>query len=212
MLAEMSQDPGGNKLQAQPELFPAAFADAWSFVDSTWRIHELLDRPSIHFATAGSGPTVRALNFKKSVRHFQGARNGMQHLDTKGVKMAEAGFPVWGSLHWVALLEADGSRGLVCTMISGPSLDGTYHMINPTIHEIRGPIDLIELRAFGQVIEISKTYELVIQLAREFEAALEPQFGSHPTSPSDILLSIEFDAPPSADTLYDAVAKNSNVP
>ena len=121
--------------------FAGPFLDAWSIVDSVHRLRELLEQlPG--FARAKS-PSYQV--FVRKTADVEDFRNTIQHLRTELPQYAQNGWPVWGVLDWVAVV--DEAEGLLrmCAIVAGRILSGECFLCNPLGKAIEQPVDHVTL-------------------------------------------------------------------
>jgi hypothetical protein len=158
-----------------------AFADAWSMVDATWQVHELLCRPAITVQSASADkPAVQVSAFKKAVKHLQSVRNKGQHRDVHGPNAVEAGIPVWGTLRWSRVDDGSPQAFKTCVLTVDSTNSSTHDFINPLGKPIIGPIDRVQLCAFGETVDLSEIVVKLQEHANEWDAVLAPQFKNCP--------------------------------
>jgi hypothetical protein len=82
-----------------------AIADAWTLIDSTHRLRELLSQvPRLKKST----PELQV--FLRSTASAEGLRHFYQHFRTEIDQFVSAGAPLWGSLSWIHTDPANGEN------------------------------------------------------------------------------------------------------
>ncbi len=182
--------------QAIPQaMFPAMFLDAFSIVDSINRLRVLLtDMPELR-----REPHIRA--FLGKTRGFQELRHGVQHLDDRIRELVVQGQPAWGSLSWFCLFDPSQRVGWCHALWPGTMIATEQRLVNPLGHNIRLPVDLIEVAAFGLSVSLSDGIAAVERVARVVEEAIRTRYGTASHSGSDVWLSLEvaFDVEPASE-------------
>lgn len=170
----------------------SSFLDAWSMVDSIHRLRELLEQmPGLR--KKSQSPLYRRFRHETAV--VKDIRNTVQHLRGEIHEMATNGWPVWGTLDWLALLDADAGRCRCCTMTSGRIVSGTRHIINPCGKTIHGQIDFVTLQCKLHRLDLSETIRLTERVIRPLEKSLLKQFDGLPTSGSEIVVCVDMAVP-----------------
>ena len=115
------------------------FLDAWSIVDCCKRLRALVEQ------TPGLKKTPAVKSFLKATEAITALRNYYQHLETEAVDIATTGWPIWGALSWMKVLEAasEGKGRLLSTrtVIPGRLASVAIPMVNPLGKEIAKPVD-----------------------------------------------------------------------
>jgi hypothetical protein len=155
---------------------PAAFGDAWMFVDSAHRLGDLLGRGMGQFKTPEQS---------RLAREFQGVgkvafdlRDAVQHVADEARGLAGSGVPVWGALSWAVLVQTEPPLIRTCSLWAGgggPTVE--HRLVNPLGLPFQARVDHINLEAFGMRASLSDVHAAMSSFARELENALNLRFG-----------------------------------
>lgn len=175
-----------------PIAVTSSFLDSWSMVDSIHRLRELLEQmPGLKKRSQSS----LYRRFRQETAVVKDIRNTVQHLRGEIHEMANNGWPVWGTLAWLALLDPDAGRCRCCTMTSGRTMSGTQMIVNPCGKAIHGRIDLVTLQCKSHRLDLSETIRLTEQVIRLLEKPLLEQFDGLPTCGSEIVAHVDMVVP-----------------
>jgi hypothetical protein len=127
--------------------------------------------------------------FRESIAQIKPLRDTFQHLDDHIARNGVWDKLVWGHLTWYVVRPELGQVD-VCTLVAGtmPRSDMTFDPVDIRGGVFRRPLDRVSLTAFGVHVELGPIHEAIINLVREFEAILEPQFEGQPREPSGVLV------------------------
>jgi hypothetical protein len=175
-----------------PSLFTAALSDAWTIIDSTHRLRELVwDMPGIT-KKKRSAPLRK---FYRSTENIDQLRNKVQHLKGEIRTVADTDQPVWGVLSWFSHFEEQPDIVRRCQLAAGtlfPSAGPAFKLEGVSLAP---PVDRFELTAHGIRVSLTDTYEAVERVARSIEEALGEGLKALPqeaeSSGSDLLACIE---------------------
>jgi len=157
--------------------YTAALSDAWTIIDSTHRLRELIwDMPRL----AKKQRSVELRKFRGSTASIEPLRHKVQHLKGEIRALAGTGQPVWGILSWVSLFEDQPDIVRICRLAAGTL---SPYFGPPTKLEaiwLTPPVDRLELTAHGISVSLTDTYKAVEQVARALEEALQEAFKTLP--------------------------------
>jgi hypothetical protein len=129
------------------------FLDAWSVIDCSKRLRALVDQ------ALGLKKTPAVKSFLKATEAIAAFRNYYQHLETEAVGIATTGWPIWGALSWVKILEpaTEGNGRLLSTrtVIPGRLASVAIPMMNPLGKDIASPTDHFVLSIADATINLS---------------------------------------------------------
>ncbi len=197
------------KEQPPPDIFTSAFLDAWSLVDSAYRLLVL------HRNMRGIKNTPAVTVIRDGLAPAEDLRHSIQHLNKQISAYSEAGYPTWGSLSWVASPELSFSKFRVGVMVAGSlgggelTLSGDRETVRvpgmvdqPIVDPLGGrklsfsqdlPVDLVELTAYQKTISLSETFEWMARSGRGIEQALlQPPWAGASSSHADLLLRVTY--------------------
>lgn len=144
--------------------------DAWSLIDITNRLRVLVRRTPGLKHNAPVELFLRATEDVEKLRHF------VQHLDGEVMRLAETGWPIWGSLSWIWASPEMQKKGEVAVAIIIPgrlAKSKGYPMVNPLGKRIHGPVDHICLSAADITVNLSEITRTSILFRNRLKAALE---------------------------------------
>ena len=175
-----------------PNSYTAALSDAWTMIDSTYRLRELIwDMPGL----AKKQRSVELRKFRGSTTSIEDLRHKVQHLKGEIRALAGTDQPVWGILSWVSLFEEQPDIVRHCRLAAGTL---SPYFGPPTKLEkmlLTPPVDRLELTAHQISVSLTDTYKAVERVARALEEALQEAFKTLPkeTQPAggDILACLE---------------------
>ncbi|NUN51830.1 MAG: hypothetical protein HUU06_03445 [Planctomycetaceae bacterium] len=183
LLEVTSLEKGGEK---KHEATALAFVDAWTILDSCNRLGNLVR----------STPKWKKVKELRTLSDCLGPvvvmRNGFQHLNEEVPKLASAGLPAWGALHWSTPSKDPSARG-----------NATHHTLFPGAPPTGKPVVRfgrprvsdesiwgVSLQAFGQGVNFGTLMGRVEAVARHFETSLSTQFKGLPSLGSGYHFSI----------------------
>jgi hypothetical protein len=146
------------------------FLDAWSVVDSAKRLRASVDQlPNLK-----KTPAIKSfLNKSSGVVAF---RNYHQHLESQAVSVARTGWPIWGALAWLELLEpaSEGKGRLVSTQSISAGRFGSHTapLVNPLGKMILAPTDHFLLTVADGSVNLSELLETIRIFSIRFDQAL----------------------------------------
>jgi hypothetical protein len=164
----------------------SATVDAWSVVDSLYRLRVMLKHmPGLKQKGINVQLYYRATTDVEVLRHY------VQHLNEKICDLVHTESPVWGKLQWLALL--DRTKGIIriCTIVSGSFVLGYHPLQNPIGKDFRANVDHIILTAGSGSANISDAMEYLETLVRGFEKELEANFQGQSYRASDMLFTVD---------------------
>jgi hypothetical protein len=172
-------------------LVASAFHNAWSVVDSLYRLYQLLHD------VRGLKRTPPLEVFLRALEDIEDFRHGVQHLDDRISACAEASIPLWGTLRWFYTPGDPNKGGIAITLVSGSVRSGNNHVLNPLGRSYFIPIGLVTLDAFGKSVELSDLIERTRRIAEGLDRGLRTSVGTLPQGGADLLIgvSMAFDAP-----------------
>jgi hypothetical protein len=157
--------------------YTAALSDAWTIIDSTHRLRELIwDMPG--FAKKQRSVELRV--FTGNTASIEPLRNKVQHLKGEIRALADTDQPVWGILSWVSFFEEQPDIVRYCRLAAGTL--SPYFGLPSKLEEMRltPPVDRLELSAHGITVSLTDTYKAVERVARALEEALQEAFKTLP--------------------------------
>lgn len=178
-----------NKSPFPDNMYPHAFADAWSIIDTLVRLTNLVKR----LPKGERHPAVRS--FLSETYTAEQLRHAYQHLEKEIKELAAQNLPVWGTLHWDTPIAGTESYRLHTL------LPGTIQSQNIPFKDDKAPMRSVVLRAYGHVFDILAAMRSVERLARSLEASLAPQFRGQPGSMTDIYVSVDWTPHPPESTV-----------
>ena len=174
--------------------FPLVFKEAWSQIDTTNRLVNLL---KAIYHQDKDFPNHPDLLFLSQTRQF---RNSFQHLDERIDEiLLKLNAPVWGNISWLKII--DENNVLSCILSAGhPRKDFNSRVINPVGLEVIPPIDKITVEAIQNNsndpvirIELSELFRRTTTIISKLEKTLEEKlipYISNGTLPQDILIAL----------------------
>lgn len=145
------------------------FLYAWGFVDSVDRLRDLLEK--------GLGSLSDETD--AVLRPCRTLRNHVQHLRQRLLDPAQEQMVEWGTISWFAMNE-DGSGGTIHALVpGGMAARPDIRMVSPLGRHIHGPVDMVELSAFGDTLSLSDIHRHLLVLADRLGEGLAPQFEGH---------------------------------
>ncbi len=181
------------------DIHAAALADAWTFVDATWRLKRFLIDGRIPRQPGApdperdaSAPVLALKPLRDGLLGVKALRDGYQHLDNQAARLTANGLTVWGYLNWVAE-DLDAKSLHTCALVSGMvgAGESDFQLVNPAGMPFERPIDHITLRAFGSESNLSALYRCVVGTIRSLEDAIRPQFIGRPHGAAGIFVSVK---------------------
>lgn len=169
-------------------IFVSAIHDAWSLIDSVYRLRGLLQRcPGI------KKKSPEMILFDKNTRDVEPFRHFFQHLNTQINELIKLNLPVWGVITWIAVLDPLSNSAYSCAIIAGTIFNNQCsQIINPAGKSFGIPIDLITLTAGGHSLCLSKIFDEINKLTKSLENELTKHFKELSCAGADLLLFVEF--------------------
>lgn len=149
-------------------VFPGAFVDAWTFVDTVNRLRDLVRQ----FPRMRNSTGLRL--FFDRTSSIEVMRDVLQHLNNEIAGLAERNESVWGQLGWVATIDPVIASSKLCFLVGGQVTPGTHPFINPLGKPLRYPIDHVQLTLGSQCVEFTRVYESL----QKFVEAVEPSLSA----------------------------------
>ena len=106
--------------------------------------------------------------------------------------MAIDGWPVWGALDWVAVIDSDAGVVRSCVIVAGRTVSGRYHVCNPLGKAIVSPVDHITLHCKNEAVSLSDTMKSVKAVVAPLEKSLGRQFKDLPSTGADVFVCVDF--------------------
>jgi hypothetical protein len=118
-------------------LLDLLFLDAWSVVDCVKRLRALVGQ------TPGLKKTHAVELFTRAVEPVVDFRNYHQHLEGEPSGVAATGWPIWGTLAWIAVGAAADEKRLLKSVVAIPGRLASVAVpaLNPLGKEIVPPTD-----------------------------------------------------------------------
>ena len=167
-----------------------ALLDAWSIVNSTYRLRNLFKQMPYVKQKAS-----KLAIFYRQTKSAEELRHGIQHLNHEIDKLVADALPAWGVLNWVAVLEPDNENILTCSLIPGTVFQRSTPMFNPVGREIRPPIDFITLETEHSLC-LSDVMQHVSEVVSSLQRELEEQTKGLPNAASDLFLCLVLENKP----------------
>jgi len=164
----------------------SAMLDAWTVVDSTHRLRELLMQfPDVKQRLAHLQVFYRRT---ASVERF---RNLIQHLRRKIDALALNGLPVWGSLTWRLRTDPTTSEETSFGICPGTFFDGAKVFLSEFGERMEKPIGMVCLNIGNASLDLGALVESATPIITYFERTLAEQFRDEPLNGADLLLKIK---------------------
>ncbi|MBM3317255.1 hypothetical protein FJY69_04385 [candidate division WOR-3 bacterium] len=159
--------------------------DAWAIVDAVHRLRLLLDHtPGLKKSDSSYKLFIRKT---KAATQFRGT---IQHLNEWLQNMAANGWPVWGTIAWVAVADPQTRILHSCVLVSGRVQPGTRDMINPAGKTVVRHVDHVTLHCRDQEICLTDMRNEVETIVRAIEPSLAEHTENHPTLAADIFVRV----------------------
>ncbi|MFC1902479.1 hypothetical protein ACFLX4_00205 [Chloroflexota bacterium] len=185
LTSKHDQDKGA-KIENIGQIILAAMLNAWSVIDSTYRLRGLLEQiPRIKH---NSPPLIL---FRQKTQNVETPRHIIQHLNTEINNIVIKNLTVLGVLSWVAWLKQEEKWCYTCSIAAGSLFERTDPFINPAGKSIRPPIDLITLDA-GYPLNLSSMMVEISKVTHWLEEELKKHFGTLPQAGADVFYSAEY--------------------
>jgi hypothetical protein len=164
----------------------SAVLDAWSIVDSLYRLRGLLDQAP---GFKKKSPALRVV--KQNTEATEQLRHAVQHLNQHINRLVSLDLPVWGELSWF-VISPDCRSGFSCWLRTGTIFKSMGQpIVNPVGKTIDPPVDLVTLAAHEHSICLSNAMRVVERLTKSIEDQLKEQFSDRPQAGADLLLCAE---------------------
>lgn len=158
----------------------AAMLDAWSVIDSLYRLRKLVQRMP---RWRRKSPSKEI--FLRKTTSAEELRNSIQHLDTEAESLLSSGRPPFGALTWISPCEGSGERMYVQTFVPGQLEGANPGSLVTTPERAPTTTDQIELWASDHRANISDAYRAVEKLILALEKSLRRQISQLDVGPSD---------------------------
>lgn len=164
----------------------SALQEAWSIVDSTFRLKCLLE------ATPHLKKNMPDLQlFFRKTSAVTKLRNIIQHLNTEMKSLIQGNHPAWGVLCWTNITDAENFISDSFTYVPGTMFDSKdIPTLNPLGRIFREKIDHVELHAGKYNISISNLAYATLELAKKLEEVLSKQISGDNASGGDFLFAM----------------------
>jgi hypothetical protein len=160
----------------------SAMQDAWSIVDSIFRLRTLLEHMP-HFKQKSPGFQL----FFRQTKDVERLRHVVQHLNSEIPKLIKLNISAWGALSWSTVMDAENLKIRTCTIIPGTMFAGyDYNAVNPLGRAFYGVVDHITLQASSYQLSLSDVMRSVAKLTERITQMIKPQIEGHPSGVSDI--------------------------
>lgn len=127
-----------NSQVIEPSDLEHAVTEAWSIVDSLWRLYHLLN------TTPGLKQNVPELVlFYRKIKLIEDLRHSIQHLENYLEQYSRDKIPAWGRLTWVCPISQ--TKYKACMILLGDYQPDLSLMPSHLGQNIRDPIDFISL-------------------------------------------------------------------
>jgi hypothetical protein len=179
--------------EPDPTLYTVILSDAWSMIDSTHRLSELIqDAPG--FTKKQRSVELRV--FFERTADVETLRHKVQHLRREIHTVAETDQPVWGVLTWFSVFEEEPNIMRCCQLAAGTIFSRVQPPTKPKGMWLTSPVDRVELTAHGVRVSLTDTHKAVARVARAIEEALGDGLEAFPQevpkSGADIFSCLEF--------------------
>ena len=176
------------KTDTSRQLITSAFLDAWSIIDSIYRLRSLiLQAPGIK----QNVPPIQI--FKRKTKDVEELRHIIQHLNRELHKRGKEAWPVWGTLNWFTVLDTEKFTGCACILVAGSLkhkevANEKVENLIPAGKSSNHPVVNINLKTSGYVISLTELIECVQNVISPLEKELTEQFEELPHAASDLLI------------------------
>lgn len=185
--------------QLPHEIFGAALLDAWSIIDSSIRLSELLKqipRSKRHAvatdrATETSASPNNVLDLGKmsdvkeflnceSIKYAHVLRNHFHHLHQDINEQRGIDNPVLGRISWITFVHSAKPTLRAYILVPGAIFSSNHRGINPLGQAIKYPIDLITIEAHDVVLSLSTLAYNTDTLRRNIDAIIQEAISKEP--------------------------------
>jgi hypothetical protein len=190
-LANLADD--AESMAATKTLIPAAYLDAWAFVDSLYRMRGLFK----HYPHKRPGPPKAGL--AEALDAIAKVRNVSDHLGQRMKAVEASDAPALGVLIWCTVQSL--TRAQICTIYPGTVAEVRVGTPLPTGKVFKGPTDHVTLRAGPHEVNLSDAYRVARRAIRALEsevgAQIEAVGASDASGGADLMvrMTIQFDQP-----------------
>lgn len=178
--------------EERPQLYTAAFLDAWALVDALDRCRSLLGlMPGVtEIQSEGT-----AFSFRDQMQPIRDLRNVADHLAQRIDYVIARDSAALGILSWFTCLDAAAQTGLSCTILPGTVTRARASIVNPAGKEFSPPTDLIHLAAGEHSASLSDAMRYATAVLTQVERSVEQSLADHGVlgqqAASDILVVVE---------------------
>jgi hypothetical protein len=181
-LAEVSRDVIRSTHIARTSLI----LDAWTIVDATHRLRELVKALRNYRNRAPSKQL-----FLRATSNVPVLRNRIQHLSGDIAVIVEQRLPILGALSWVAVEDREAERFTLCSYHTGGLLAAGG--VSPLIQipdAVNADLEAVTLWAAETTVNLTETRGAVERLARSWESMLRKQCTGEPSTMNDTIAAI----------------------
>jgi hypothetical protein len=182
----------------EPQGSLAAIADAWAFVDATWRLRALLvdrsfPKPPGPPRECRDEHRIDLAAFREATRPLQGLRNHFQHIDAPIAGDRVGDYLVWGHLFWqVPRLDLKRIDSYILVPGTMPRESMSFDGVETRPRQIRTHIDHVALNALDQRADLTDIFATLPPLVQQFEALLDSQLTDQEVDPWGHLILMSF--------------------
>ena len=167
------------------DLVTAAMTDAWTIVDSTHRLRELLAQfPKLKQKL----PNLQV--FYRATTGVETFRNVIQHLRGEIDKLAENGLPVWGSLTWRVQIDPATGEEAGFGVCAGTFYPGASIYLSQFGDRLAKPIGRVCLNMGMVKLDLGELIRSIEPVIRFLEKGLAEQLPNEPHNAADALIQI----------------------
>ena len=178
----------GEKIDHVYSYILPAISDAWSIVDSVYRLRGLLEQ-----TPRMKQNTPNMVAFKKATDDLEELRNCIQHLNHQIRNLVDRKLPVLGILKWVTILDSGSNVCYSCSIIAGTIVNRVIPFTNPLGHEYRPPIDSITLVS-TKSIDLTSIMERMKIVVSSIAKQINEQTTGMPQAGSDLFILLKIEA------------------
>ena len=168
-----------------------AMVDAWSIVDSVYRLRQLVQRMPRYRDRMPSKQV-----FLRSTSDAEDLRHAIQHLDTDIETLLKAGQPPMGALTWIVPIDKSEGTMRIESFIPGQLEEASPGSLVSVPPDVPEHIDQVELWASEYRVNLSELYRAVAKLVSSLETSLRPQCPELPRGPADTWVSMTIQVAP----------------
>lgn len=186
-LADISTDHD-TKVDGVPIATVSVIQDAWTFLDSIFRLRALLHRmPRIR------KKDLEYQQFIRKTKSVDDMRNVVQHLDSEIPRLEKLNISAWGCLSWAYLVDSKSFVVNSYVLIPGLMFEGgSYPIVNPMGKRFYDEIDQITLHSSDCSANISEIMREVEKYVVGISNSLSKQLKKTKRGPSDALMIATF--------------------